>query len=175
MASCKGMSATTPAASRELSSTWGPRPESANTITGLSRSSVCRLISALSGRLVISMQAIFILSYGNRTVKPIRVHPDVLILISRCCHRTNPTVAMTTIKDRAPAGARHLGANQSAGTGEHWGQVRWSLPRWQAATASRRRCAARWWDGRCSRLRGQGAIHPGDLPAQLPVGANATA
>ena len=33
------------------------------------------------------------------------------------------------------------------------------------------RCAARWWDGRCSRLRGQGAIHPGDLPAQLPVGA----
>ena len=31
--------------------------------------------------------------------------------------------------------------------------------------------AARWWDGRCSRLRGQGAIHPGDLPAQLPVGA----
>ena len=27
------------------------------------------------------------------------------------------------------------------------------------------------WDGRCSRLRGQGAIHPGDLPAQLPVGA----
>ena len=24
----------------------------------------------------------------------------------------------------------------------------------------RRRCAARWWDGRCSRLRGQGAIHP---------------
>ena len=34
-----------------------------------------------------------------------------------------------------------------------------------------RRCAARWWDGRCSRLRGQGAIHPGDLPAQLPVGA----
>ena len=35
----------------------------------------------------------------------------------------------------------------------------------------RRRCAARRWDGRCSRLRGQGAIHPGDLPAQLPVGA----
>ena len=35
----------------------------------------------------------------------------------------------------------------------------------------RRRCAARWWDGRCSRLRGQGAIHSGDLPAQLPVGA----
>ena len=35
----------------------------------------------------------------------------------------------------------------------------------------RRRCAARWWDGRCSRLRGQGAIHPGDVPAQLPVGA----
>ena len=34
----------------------------------------------------------------------------------------------------------------------------------------RRRCAARWWDGRCSRLRGQGVIHPGDLPAQLPVG-----
>ena len=33
------------------------------------------------------------------------------------------------------------------------------------------RCAARWWDGRCSRLRGQGAIHPGDVPAQLPVGA----
>ena len=28
-----------------------------------------------------------------------------------------------------------------------------------------------WWDGRCSRLRGQGAIHPGDLPAQLPVGS----
>ena len=26
------------------------------------------------------------------------------------------------------------------------------------------------WDGRCSRLRGQGAIHPGDLPAQLPGG-----
>ena len=26
-------------------------------------------------------------------------------------------------------------------------------------------------DGRCSRLRGQGAIHPRHLPAQLPVGA----
>ena len=34
----------------------------------------------------------------------------------------------------------------------------------------RRRCAARWGDGRCARLHGQGAIHPGHLPAQLPVG-----
>ena len=35
----------------------------------------------------------------------------------------------------------------------------------------RRRCAACWWDGRCSRPRGQGAIHPRDLPAQLSLGA----
>ena len=35
----------------------------------------------------------------------------------------------------------------------------------------RRRCAACRWDGRCSRLRGQGAIHPRDLPAQLSLGA----
>ena len=34
----------------------------------------------------------------------------------------------------------------------------------------RRRCAAHRRDGRRSRLRGQGAIHPGHLPAQLPVG-----
>ena len=35
----------------------------------------------------------------------------------------------------------------------------------------RRRCAARRWDGQCSRLHGQGAIHPGHLPAQLSLGA----
>ena len=34
----------------------------------------------------------------------------------------------------------------------------------------RRLCAAHRRDGRRSRLRGQGAIHPGHLPAQLPVG-----
>ena len=34
----------------------------------------------------------------------------------------------------------------------------------------RRRCAARRWDGQCSRLHGQGAIHPGHLPAQLSLG-----
>ena len=27
-----------------------------------------------------------------------------------------------------------------------------------------------WWDGRCSRLRGQGAIHPGDLPCAASGG-----
>ena len=27
------------------------------------------------------------------------------------------------------------------------------------------------WDGQCSRLHGQGAIHPGHLPAQLSLGA----
>ena len=42
-------------------------------------------------------------------------------------------------------------------------------PRWRAALhRTLMRCV---WDGRCSRLRGQGAIHPGHLPAQLPVGA----
>ena len=57
--------------------------------------------------------------------------------------------------------------------GEHWGQDA-DAGRFRAGRRRlhrRRRCAARWWDGRCSRLRGQGAIHPGDLPAQLPVGA----
>ena len=36
-------------------------------------------------------------------------------------------------------------------------------------------CAARWrgWAG--AGLRGQGAVHPGDLPAQLPVGSRAPA
>ena len=34
----------------------------------------------------------------------------------------------------------------------------------------RRRCAARRWDGRCSRLPGQGAIHTGHFPAQLSLG-----
>ena len=60
-----------------------------------------------------------------------------------------------------------------AGTGEDWGQDA-DAGRFRAGRRRlhrRRRCAARWWDGRCSRLRGQGAIHPGDLPAQLPVGA----
>ena len=27
------------------------------------------------------------------------------------------------------------------------------------------------WDGRCSRLRSQGSVHPRDLPAQLSLGA----
>ena len=67
----------------------------------------------------------------------------------------------------------HLGPRWRAGTGEHWGQDA-DAGRFRAGRRRlhrRRRCAARWWDGRCSRLRGQGAIHPGDLPAQLPVGA----
>ena len=34
----------------------------------------------------------------------------------------------------------------------------------------RRRCVARRRNGRCSRLYGEGAIHTGHLPAQLPVG-----
>ncbi len=34
----------------------------------------------------------------------------------------------------------------------------------------RRRCAASRWDGRCSRLPGQGAIHTGRFPAQLSLG-----
>ena len=34
----------------------------------------------------------------------------------------------------------------------------------------RRRCAASRWDGRCSRLPGQGAIHTGHFPAQLSLG-----
>ena len=67
----------------------------------------------------------------------------------------------------------HLDLGGRAGTGEHWGQDA-DAGRFRAGRRRlhrRRRCAARWWDGRCSRLRGQGAIHPGDLPAQLPVGA----
>ena len=39
------------------------------------------------------------------------------------------------------------------------------------ASHRRRRCDARRWDGRCSRLRSQGAIHPRGLPAQLSLGA----
>ena len=35
--------------------------------------------------------------------------------------------------------------------------------------------AACRWDGRCSRLRSQGAIHPGDLPAQLSLGPRPSA
>ena len=34
----------------------------------------------------------------------------------------------------------------------------------------RRRCAAHRGDGQCSRLHGQGAIHPGHLPAQFSLG-----
>ena len=67
----------------------------------------------------------------------------------------------------------HLDLGGAPGTGEHWGQDA-DAGRFRAGRRRlhrRRRCAARWWDGRCSRLRGQGAIHPGDLPAQLPVGA----
>ena len=67
----------------------------------------------------------------------------------------------------------HLDLGGAPGTGEHWGQDA-DAGRFRAGWRRlhrRRRCAARWWDGRCSRLRGQGAIHPGDVPAQLPVGA----
>ena len=39
----------------------------------------------------------------------------------------------------------------------------------------RRRCAARRWDRRCSRVQGQGAIHPGHFPAQLPLGPRPSA
>ena len=35
----------------------------------------------------------------------------------------------------------------------------------------RRRCVARWRNGPGSGLCGQGAIHPGDVPAQLQLGA----
>ena len=66
----------------------------------------------------------------------------------------------------------HLDLGGAPGRGEHWGQDA-DAGRFRAGRRRlhrRRRCAARWWDGRCSRLRGQGAIHPGDLPAQLPVG-----
>ena len=66
----------------------------------------------------------------------------------------------------------HLDLGGAPGRAEHWGQDA-DAGRFRAGWRRlhrRRRCAARWWDGRCSRLRGQGAIHPGHLPAQLPVG-----
>ena len=69
--------------------------------------------------------------------------------------------------------ARHLGPGTRRRTltsaerrdGRNWGQDA-DAGRFRAGRRRlhrRRRCAARWWDGRCSRLRGQGAIHPGDL------------
>ena len=60
----------------------------------------------------------------------------------------------------------------AAGSGEHWGQDA-DAGRFRAGRRRlhrRRGCAARWWDGRCSRLRGQGAIHPGDLPGSFRWG-----
>ena len=112
---------------------------------------------------------------------------------NRCCHRTNPDRIRILFDDHrlvANAGlllpatlARHLGLRElvdhhldlggapgRANTGDKM------LTLVASALAGGdciddARCAARWWDGRCSRLRGQGAIHPGDLPAQLPVGA----
>ena len=67
----------------------------------------------------------------------------------------------------------HLDLSGDAGTGEHGGQDadagRLRLG-WRRLHR-RRRCATRRWDGQCSRLHGQGAIHPGHLPAQLSLGA----
>ena len=60
-----------------------------------------------------------------------------------------------------------------AGAGQHGGQAA-DAGRFRAGGRRlhrRRGCAACRWDGRCSRLRGQGAIHPRDLPAQLSLGA----
>ena len=68
---------------------------------------------------------------------------------------------------------RHLDPWRRAGAGQHGGQAA-DAGRFRAGGRRlhrRRGCAACWWDGRCSRLRGQGAIHPRDLPAQLSLGA----
>ena len=66
----------------------------------------------------------------------------------------------------------HLDLGCTPGRAKHGGQTA-DAGRFRAGGRRlhrRRRCAACWWDSRCSRLRGQGAIHPGHLPAQLPVG-----
>ena len=114
-----------------------------------------------------------------RQTKGLSLVNDGLALALTICHRTNPTVSASSLTTIAwwpiPARAGHPRPapgrpRRRAGTGEHGGQDA-DAGRFRAGKHRRRRCAARWWDGRCSRLRGQGAIHPGDLPAQLPVGA----
>ena len=68
---------------------------------------------------------------------------------------------------------RHPRPRRRAGTGQHGGQAA-DAGRFRAGGRRlhrRRGCAARRWDGRCSRLHGQGAIYPGHLPAQLSLGA----
>ena len=111
---------------------------------------------------------------------------------NRCCHRTNPTVSASSLTTIAwwpmpglllPATlARHLGLRElvdhhldlggapgRANTGD-------KMLTLVASALAGGDCiddadALRaGGTGRCSRLRGQGAIHPGDLPAQLPGG-----
>ena len=65
--------------------------------------------------------------------------------------RANPGDKMLTLVASAPA---------FAGAGSGWRRLH-----------RRRRRGAHRRDGSRHRLRGQGAIHPGDLSAQLPVGA----
>ena len=71
-----------------------------------------------------------------------------------------------------PTGAAAPGPGRCAGPGQHRRQDADSgrLRAGGRRLHRRRRCTARRWDGRCSRLHGQGAIHPGHFPAQLPVG-----
>ena len=64
--------------------------------------------------------------------------------------RANPGDKVMTLVASAPA---------FAGAGSGWRRLH-----------RRRRRVARWRDGWRHRLHGQGAIYPGDLPAQLPVG-----
>ena len=64
---------------------------------------------------------------------------------------------------------RHLDLGGAPGRGQHGGQTA-DAGRFRAGGRRlhrRRGCAACWWDGRCSRLRGQGAIHHQDPPAAL--------
>ena len=73
-----------------------------------------------------------------------------------------------------PGGTRRPSpqSRQRAGPGQHRRQdddPGGVCPGWRRLHR-RRRCAARRWDGRCSRLQGQGAIHLGHFPAQLPLG-----
>ena len=97
---------------------------------------------------------------------------------NRCCHQQtgpypHPLRPSPGLARRACEIVDHHLPRRRAGTGEHGGQDADAgrfRAGWRRLHRRRLRCAL--GDGR--RLRGQGAIHPGDLPAQLPVGAWST-
>ena len=92
-----------------------------------------------------------------------------------CCHRTIPTVSKSpsTILVWWPmpgCSFRPPWPGISACPNSSGSASTWAMPRGGRRLHRRRRCVAHRQDGPRSRLRSQGALHPGHLPAQLPVG-----